>query len=98
VKVPIRTYLKVKPSCTSTKATPLLEINNNKKRPLDFSSAFTNIKKVKQVDEIDLPCTCDDCRYVTAPHVGRMLVKRIVCRCHPCKLAREKKASDALMV
>jgi len=98
VKVPIRTYLKVKPSCTSTKATSLVEINNNRKRPLDFSSAFINTKKLKWGDEIDLPCTCDDCRYVTAPHVGRMLAKRIVCRCHPCKLAREKKATDALEV
>jgi len=56
------------------------------------------MKKLKWVDEMDLPCTCDDCRYVTAPHVGRMLAKRIVCRCHPCKLAREKKATDALEV
>jgi len=85
-------------SYTSAKAAPLVEININRKRPLDFSSAFTNMKKTKQGDEADLPCTCDDCRYVTAPHVGRMLVKGFLCRCHPCKLAREKKAADAVKV
>ena len=78
-KVPMRTNLedfastcqstmllsKSKPSYTSTKAAPLVEINNNRKRPLDFSSAFTNMKKAKQVDEADLPCTCDDCRFLS---------------------------------
>jgi len=91
---------KEKLSCSSTKATPLVEINNNRKRrqPLDFSSAFANKKGDRRVDGVDLPCTCDDCRYVTAPHVGRMLVKGIFCRCHPCKLARDRKAGDDLKV
>jgi len=93
---------KEKLSCSSTKATPLVEINNNRKRrqPLDFSSAFVNKKGARRVDvdEVDLPCTCDDCRYVTAPHVGRMLVKGIFCRCHPCKLSRDRKAGDDLKV
>ena len=50
---------KEKLSCSSTKETPLVEINNNRKRrqPSDFSSAFANKKGV------DLPCTCDDCRF-----------------------------------
>jgi len=87
-------------SCSSTKANPLVEISNNRKRrqPLDFSSAFANKEWARRVDEVDLPCTCDDCRFVTAPHVGRMLAKGIVCRCHPCKLARDKKAGDDLKV
>jgi len=87
-------------SCSSTKANPLVEISVNRKRrqPLDFSSAFANKKGARRVDEVDLPCTCDDCRFVTAPHVGRMLAKGIVCRCHPCKLARDKKAGDDLKV
>merc|ERR1719341_2491649 len=89
---------KEKLSCSSIKATTLVEINNNRKRrqPLDFSSAFANKRGDRRVDGVDLPCTCDDCRYVTAPHVGRMLVKGIFCRCHPCKLARDRKAGDDL--
>ena len=53
-------------SCSSTKANPLVEISVNRKRrqPLDFSSAFANKKGARRVDEVDLPCTCDDCRFL----------------------------------
>jgi len=37
---------------------------------------------------------CDDCRYVTAYHVGRMVAKRISCSCHPCKLNRSKQVVE----
>ena len=33
-------------------------------------------------------CNCDDCKYVTSPHVDRMKRRFIVCRCHPCVLDR----------
>ena len=33
-------------------------------------------------------CNCDDCKYVTSPHVARMKKLNIVCRCHPCVLDR----------
>ena len=33
-------------------------------------------------------CNCDDCKYVTSPHVARMKKRYIVCRCHPCVLDR----------
>ena len=35
-------------------------------------------------------CGCDDCRFVTAPHVARMKAKGLTCRCHPCSLDRDK--------
>jgi len=37
-------------------------------------------------------CTCEDCRFVTAPHVGRMARLGITCRCHPCLLLRKRRA------
>jgi len=35
-------------------------------------------------------CTCEDCRFVTAPHVGRMVRLGVTCRCHPCLLHRKR--------
>lgn len=35
-------------------------------------------------------CSCDDCRFVTSPHVARMRARCITCRCHPCVLARSQ--------
>ena len=39
-------------------------LNNNSKRLYSLNS-FSNMKKAKWVDEGDLPCICDDCRYVS---------------------------------
>ena len=54
---------------------PLVEINNNRnsRQPLDFSSAFPNKKVAKQLDEADLPCTCDDCRFCFQEHFHAFL-------------------------
>jgi len=53
--------------------------------------------KNKEARDVAVPedYLCDDCRYVTASHVGRMVSKRIYCACHPCKLNRSKEVVEA---
>ena len=64
----------------------------NKKKPAALVD-LTNVEETVDLtacpgEEGSRECRCEDCRFVTRPHVQRMVARAFPCRCHPCRLHR----------
>jgi len=71
----------------------------NKKKPSALAD-LTNVEETVDLtvdpgEEGSRECRCEDCRFVTRPHVQRMVARAFPCRCHPCRLHRRARARRA---